>query len=271
MSKSRTWFVAGAIILLTAPAAMAQDTPRDLQDLVGERASYGEQDLESRGYTHIKTEKGDDRTWSNWWNGGSRTCLDVVTRDGVFDSIVTAPPADCNQRVTSDDGNGGNTAAAVGVAAAAIIGAALLAHNSHHHENGKHYDDPKEDAQYERGFRDGLYNETYHNYDNSDAYARGYEAGVEQHGHETSHRDHHDRHRAGYQRSVSVADLEGARASSAESEMESRGFRNVDGEKVGTTAYTYWYNRDTGQCLQMTVGDGQVVDISNIGSHPACR
>ncbi|GFE73706.1 hypothetical protein [Novosphingobium sp. TCA1] len=258
-----------ALCLATALAlpheAMAQ-APSDLADLVGSRAAGGEQALESRGYVHINSTKGDDRTWSNWWKSSSKRCVTVATMDGRFNAITSTLPADCNQKASG----GSNTGAIVaGAAAVALLGALALSHKSHDHDDGKHYDDDR-DGVYERGYRDGLYAQSYHNYDKSDAYSQGYEAGVRQRGRETSYRDH-DRRGAGYSPSVNVSDLEGARGSSADDEMQRRGFANVDGLKSGNTAYTIWYNRQTRQCLQMGVADGRVANIADIGSSPKCR
>jgi len=77
---------------------MGSDTPSDVADLVGARAAGGENELKSRGYRFVKVEKGDDRTWSNWWNARKKVCLTVVTLEGRYDSIVSSPAFDCNQK-----------------------------------------------------------------------------------------------------------------------------------------------------------------------------
>ena len=264
---ARHWVGGIAASALLMPTAAMAATPRDVSDLVGARAAGGETQLEQRGYVHIKTDKSDDRAWSYWWHSGRKQCLSVATVDGRYDSITDTPAADCNQRGGKSDGS----AVAAGVAVAALIGAIALAHKSHNHDDGKHYDDDKTDAVYERGFRDGLYNQSYHNYDRADAYSRGYEAGTRQREDETSYRHGHRSGAGGYTRSVNVSDLQGARASSADGELQSRGFRNVDALKSGNAAYTIWYNRDTRQCLQMAIADGRVDSLVDIGSSPNCR
>jgi hypothetical protein len=88
-----------AVLTVTA---IAQETPRDLRDLVGQRASSGESQLRNRGFVWIKTTEGSDRKWSNWWNNGRRLCISVQTYDGRYASIVTAPRFDCER------GGGGN-------------------------------------------------------------------------------------------------------------------------------------------------------------------
>lgn len=84
---------------IVATPALAQDpAPRDVRDLIGSRAAGGETQLERRGYRFVKVETGTDRKWANWWNPRTHTCLSVVTYDGRYDSIVTAPALDCEQR-----------------------------------------------------------------------------------------------------------------------------------------------------------------------------
>lgn len=92
----------------------AQDTPSDVRDLVNSRAAGGETALKSRGYRFVKTTKGDDRSYSNWWKSSSRVCLQVVTMDGRYKYIVSVTAVDCNQSSNSgwnnnypDYGSGG--------------------------------------------------------------------------------------------------------------------------------------------------------------------
>lgn len=258
-------------ICLMASAASA-DTPSDVRNLVGESARYGDGELQSRGYVHITTEKGSDRAWSYWWNSSRSECISVATFNGRFDAITTSPALDCNQYGSSSGGSGNDAAtAAVAIGAVALIGALAASHKSHHHDSGSHNANSDYEQEFERGHNDGLYNHHYDNYNNSDAYAEGYNSGVEQRDHDTAYRHHSGRYDRGYQQQVGFSDLDGARASSADSTLNDRGFRNVDGFKVANTAYTIWYNRNSGQCLQMAVANGRVEDISDIGHNAACR
>ena len=262
-----------ALVTISCVNAAAQ-TPNDVRDLVGESARYGDAELRERGFVHIGTQKGADRSWSNWWNAGRRECLSVVTMNGRFQSIVNAPAFDCNQYhetgsgAESDDGVSG---AALAVGAAAILGAIALAHKSHHHDDGAHYEDADDDAEFERGYRDALYGHSYDNHQNSNTYSRGYSSGNAQRAHDSSYRQHSGRHDRGYRRAVAVDDLEGARASSADSELSARGFRDVDAFKTRSASYVIWYNRSSGQCIQVMTVDGRAEDISDIGHHPGCR
>ncbi|MGH6781405.1 MAG: hypothetical protein ACREB5_04800 [Sphingomonadaceae bacterium] len=92
---------------LTAGAAAAQ-TPRDVSDLVGARASSGETQLEARGYRFSHTTTGDDRKWSFWWNPARKQCLSVATVEGRYDSIITTPAPDCRQADAGASAYGGD-------------------------------------------------------------------------------------------------------------------------------------------------------------------
>jgi len=82
---------------MTASAALAQDTPYDLRDLVNARAAGGETQMQMRGFTAIGSEAGGDRKWTYWWHPQRRQCVSIATFNGKFDSIVSAPEADCRR------------------------------------------------------------------------------------------------------------------------------------------------------------------------------
>lgn len=114
-----------------------------------------------------------------------------MTYDGRYNSIVSTLPADCNQ--PSSSGND-NTGAAIAVGAVALLGIAALAHRSHDHDDNQHYADHRREADYERGYRDGLYSHSYDRHDATSDYSRGYSAGVEQRLQESRYRDGDHRH-----------------------------------------------------------------------------
>lgn len=264
------------IVSMCAAAGMAgAATPYDVANLVGEGARVGDQELRSRGYVHIETQKGADRSWSMWWQPSSQTCITVATTNGRFESITTSPPIDCNQHHTSG-GSDDNAAAALAIGAVAVIGAIALSHKSHHHSsnNSTHYDDHYSESEFERGHRDGLYNHFFDNRNRTDAYAEGYRSGVEQRDHDSSYRVHSGHYDRGYtagHRTGELADLNGRSVSSAHATMRDWGFWDVDTMRTGSTTYTIWYKRSSGQCIQMTEADGTALDVRDIGHHPACR
>lgn len=263
---SRIALVTAASTMAIAPTLATARSAGDLQDLIGTRGSSGESALESRGWVLTDGHQGGGAAYTYWWNASRKDCVMVTTRDGNYAAISDVTPADCNQR----GGKGGDAAVAVGAVAAIAAIAALASHKSGHHDNGQHYSDERQEAAYERGYNDGLYNEPYHNYDRSDSYSSGYQNGVEQRRDKTSYRDT-NRWGAGYAPSINLDDLEGARAAGAETDLESRGFRNVDSFQSGNGRGAVWWNGRTRQCMQVIVADGRVDSVTDIHTHPRCR
>lgn len=70
---------------------------------------------------------------------------------------------------------------------------------------------------------------------------------------------------------VTVSDMNGWRASSADVELNNRGFTNVDAMQSGSTSYTIWYRKISSQCVQMTTVEGKATDVRDIGTHPKCK
>lgn len=59
-----------------------------------------------------------------------------------------------------------------------------------------------------------------------------------------------------------LADLEGARASSGESQMNSRGYKNTGGKTQGGQKWTYWYNKHAANpCVGIVTSDGRYETI----------
>lgn len=262
MKKSKT----GRMLVCLATAgmvispAMARDAAQ-MRDIIGDDSDDATRTIKDRGFTYIE---GNHDKYQNkhtyWWNDRSDNCIHVISYRGEIRNVADAKDKDCNQ-----GGGGGNTAAAViGVAAGAALLGALL--HKKHHKKDKEYND-EQTIEFERGFRDGLHNAAYHNYNRDDAYADGYTAGHEQ---REANLAHHKGY-GGYIQTVQYKDLDGARAAGADTQLQRRGFRNVDGFKSGTAAYTIWYRGQSSQCLQMMVVNGRVEDIRDIQSHPKCR
>ncbi|MBK6749785.1 MAG: hypothetical protein IPG67_07235 [Acidobacteria bacterium] len=242
-------------VLLGIGNVQAQDTPSELRSVVGARASSGETTLQRLGYKFVKTTEGEDRKWSNWWKSSSKTCITVATLEGRYDSIVIAPALDCDQ------GNGSGSTAGIGSDQFEdLVGARASGGESELKNRGfKFIKTVKQDGRaYSNWWKasskvcltvatvEGRY----------DSIVKGPEADC------TSGAGPS----AGTSSQVDLRDLVGSRAPGAETEMESRGFRNVKGRKVGSTSYTYWKNEETGQCVQFAVRNGKVGSIlrSNI-------
>ncbi len=151
--------------------AYAQNPSRDLQDIVGEKGSYAEMDLEKRGYVHIKTDKSGYDVYSSWWHPYKKKCVTYHLSDGRVKSIVDVPDADCNQ-------SGGS------------------------HHSGNH------------------------------GYAR-------------------------------TDDIVGLSVDSAAERMGSRGFTEVDQFKKDGKTHRIYYNRDTGQCVDVRSMHGKVGHVQS--------
>lgn len=95
MNRFSVLAAAAITVGVFASPALAQDVPNDLRDMVNARAGQAEGELQRRGYVAVRTETGSDRKWTNWWNADRRQCVSIVTRNGRYDSIVTAPAPDC--------------------------------------------------------------------------------------------------------------------------------------------------------------------------------
>src|SRR5699024_7644077 len=42
--------------------------------------------------------KGDDRSYTNWWNASRRQCVTIATMDGRYASVTPTTPPDCGKR-----------------------------------------------------------------------------------------------------------------------------------------------------------------------------
>lgn len=259
--------VAAAASISIAAAPVIADTANQLTSLNGRGAADAEDALQSRGFNFISSHVGSGGyTNSYWWDSRDRDCVMVEGYRGEVETITDAAASDCGQSRDSDDSNN-DAAAAVGVIAGAAILGAILSHKSHHHDEGQHYDNNDRESDFERGYSDGLHNAAYHNYDRSDSYAEGYSSGVDQRNANVSH--HHNR--GGYTQIADFKDLKNARAAGATEELGRRGFRQVDNFTSGDTRYGIYWRQASRQCLQVTIADGRIYDVADIGQHPNCR
>jgi len=181
LSRAVSALVATAMVLPVLPAHAAGAD--DLRDVVGARGRDGEPTLEQRGFTHIDTSKSTNAAYSYWWNNGQKSCVRVTTRDGKYASIVNADESDCGQTRKE---SGMSDGAKVAVGAAALLGIAALLHKSHHRDDRKYNEE--ETADFERGYRDGLYNNSFHNYGDNRDYSDGYNRGVDERRQQSSYR-----------------------------------------------------------------------------------
>jgi hypothetical protein len=286
---TRTLSACAAFALAVAPVAATAKSASNLDDLVGAKAAGAESDMQARGWVLTDGHKGQNAAYTYWWNQGRKDCVMVTTRDGRYAAISDVTSADCNQK-----SGGSNTGAAVGAVAAGALIAALIASSSHksgNHDDGQHYSDSQKEADYERGYRDGLHHSPYRASGDKDSYSSGYNNGVEQRERELADNRYGDDNRntynnnsnggynSGYRNSgggsaqpAEYKDLVGAKAAGVETDLQSRGFRNVDGFQSGSNGKgTIWWNGRTQQCLQMITVDGRADSIEDIQTHQNCR
>ncbi len=257
----KKFILLGAVAAMASTAVLAEKASQ-LSDINGARGGDAESALQSRGFAHVSTNKNSmGYAYSYWWDAQDDNCVQVEVYDGRVMTISDATDQDCGHHKGSD------AATAAGVVAGAALLGALLTHKSHHHEDGQHNADQKAEADYERGYTDGLHNASYHNYDRSDAYSSGYTAGVDERNANLRH--HHNR--GGYASVAEYKDLKGARAAGAMSDLESRGFRQVDNFLSGNDRISIQWRAASRQCLQVITSDGRIYDVRDIQTHPKCR
>jgi hypothetical protein len=247
-----------ALSLLAATAAAA--VPDSLSDIPYQSTDWGSEQLRFRGFTLMKSDWHGGSSYEYWWQASSNTCVRARSSGGRYEALNTTSGTDCGQYHAAATQN--DAAAAVAIAAAAAIGVAALAHQSH--KRGDKHSDQKSVAEFDRGYRDGLYHEPYHNYSNTTAYSDGYSAGQQERHEQTGHRPRYGGGYSGYRSYAYVNDLVGTRASSADSDLRSRGFRDTGGYKQGGKSFVTWYNAGTRQCINVVTRDGRIARIDDI-------
>jgi hypothetical protein len=90
-------FIVTTFLLSSALPAAAGAQSTGLEDMVGARAGQAEGELQRRGYVNTGGSKGDDRSYTNWWNAARRQCVTIATMNGRYDSITPTTAPDCRQ------------------------------------------------------------------------------------------------------------------------------------------------------------------------------
>ncbi|MCB2048726.1 MAG: hypothetical protein KDE32_10935 [Novosphingobium sp.] len=159
--------IAAAAILFGSSPAFAQIDGRALQ---GKRTNDAVRTLRDLGYSEVRRHKDGGQEWVYYRNkGATNPCIGIVSNGGYVTSSTGFAETECH--------SGDAAGAAAGVAVAAILGAALLSHHDKNHSDGKHYANANDEAEYERGFRDGVHNGQFVNYDHNMSYSDGFAAG----------------------------------------------------------------------------------------------
>lgn len=272
MCKRPLIMILSASLLLNGQPLLAS-TPNDLKDLVDVRGRDGESEMLARGYRVHHSSADGDGVYTYWWNHNSERCVRILTADGRYQKIKNADYSDCNpydthQDHAKKDDKHSHTGVAVALGAAALLGVAALLSKSHQRDDRAL--DEQQTAQFERGYRDGLYNQPFHNYDKHTEYENGYTKGVEQRQHDTRYRT--DRgSRGGNTAHVNVSDLNNRETTYAWSELERRGFSLANERQLGgkQRQWLYW-NARTEQCVEVNSADTRVEYVGE-ASATACR
>ncbi len=121
--------------------------------------------------------------------------------------------------------------------------------------------------EYNRGYNDclaGRYDEGEAQYSHS--YRQGCRAAQEESGGEE--RPRHWRPARG---TVGIPNVRGMEPVQALSAMASRGYRNVGTAVAGGAIAGFYFNPETGECVQLTSVNGRVVDARDIGTDRRCQ
>lgn len=238
-----------AALALCSVPVMAENA-RDMRFIVGLKSSPATQILKQRGF-EFKADKDQANTrHTYWWSKENDNCLHVRSMSGVVVGVDDASDRDCKE------GGGGSTAAVVGVAAGAALIAAILAGKKKDKDHNEKYSTQDERDFYDSGFYDGSHGNAFHNPRGSAAYVDGFAEG--------------SRHRETHESKVGFSDLTNARAAGGMTQMENRGFTQVDNFVSGTTRYSIQWRPQSSQCVQITIADGRFKDLRDIGQHPKC-
>lgn len=122
--------------------------------------------------------------------------------------------------------------------------------------------------EYNRGYYDCLadrYDEGAAQYSHS--YRQGCRAAQEEQG--SDERPHHWRPERGP--TIGIPNVRGMEPVQALGAMASRGYRNVGTAVAGGAIAGFYFNPQTGECVQLTSVNGRVVDARDIGTDRRCR
>lgn len=94
MRTSKNFMLQVAVLFIVTCVGFAQN---NLQDLVGDKATYLDQSMRDKGYKFISTSKGGDSSYQNWYSSSRNRCVTVKINDGRIESIVNSTLADCGK------------------------------------------------------------------------------------------------------------------------------------------------------------------------------
>jgi hypothetical protein len=160
-----------------AGSAWAESVQQTLSQLANASPNATQLGLRSRGYALAASDAAGDKAWQYWWNGREAACVLMATTGGRVDRLAVSSETDCNQM--NVDQSRMTSQGKVAVAAAKLLGVNTLMHKSHQRDASR-YDDYKEVANFEQGWRDGVNKAPFRERErerNNVAYADGFKAG----------------------------------------------------------------------------------------------
>jgi hypothetical protein len=99
--QGTTGWVAGRYLREGACDAPVTDAAADLSRLIGIRARDGEAELQRQGYRFKGGRKDKDRSFTFYKAPGEARCLQVVTRDGRYQSLDDVDESECRKAATA--------------------------------------------------------------------------------------------------------------------------------------------------------------------------
>lgn len=161
----------------SAGAARGESVQQTLSQLANASPNATQLGLRSRGYALAASDAAGDKAWQYWWNGRETACVVMATSGGRVDKLAPTSEADCNQ--LGADPARLSKEGKVAVAAAKLLGVNSLMHKSHQRDASR-YDDYKDVANFEQGYRDGVTKAPFRERErerNNTAYVDGFKAG----------------------------------------------------------------------------------------------
>lgn len=242
----------------------AQNTPRELNDLVGMKATYLDNDLSKKGYSFITNEKSGSDSYSYYWNSRQRKCITTRTNNGRVASIVSTMPFDC--------GKSGND------------------YNHHDYGYNENHSNDSEKQSYRRGFHDGhkrTRNNPYGSQIQIIAYDRGYDDGYankpmdsyyakddyshtnqyyNHYSHNNNHNNsgnHNGNNHTNHGKKIDINELRGMKSKAAYVSLEQHGYNNTKTFQEDNVTYKLWFNSKVDHCVKTYSKNYYIARIEN--------
>jgi hypothetical protein len=248
---NRNSFITIAALIAIALPAQAQ-LPFELTNLVGIRASSGEQELENMGYFHRNTITVQNSRISYWWSPSEQLCIAVTTTDGRYASIIEQPEVICDDDLASANNDDFRSydrpEDLVGIRASS--GEQELENMGYSLYNTITVRDSRIGYWWNRQEQHCLAVTTRNG---------SYQSIVDQP--EAVCGEHQASSNGGFSNYDDPEDLVGLRASSGESELENMGYYNYNTFTVNESRIAYWWNRQEQRCIAVTTTDGRYASI----------